>query len=148
LPQDKIEFVCVQLGIVQRPERLLKLLRDSSPGCVIQLLEDKVVSNSKLGLMIALQTHHAAARGTLLADKAEVDLMLRLSQTTQIAEALEKSGYKPGHKSLLIAIGPSRQMSKIKRKVRRTGTIVPSKDLTRDELAKVERSALLSASRF
>jgi tRNA threonylcarbamoyladenosine modification (KEOPS) complex Cgi121 subunit len=97
--------------------------------------------------MVSLQTYQAKVSGTLLAHKADVDLLLRFSQTTQISEALEKAGYKEGQALAFIALGPRREIVNIRRKLSGMETKIPSRSLTTRELDAIECAALLGTAR-
>ena len=50
--------------------------------------------------------------GALLAAKPEVDLLLRLAGTTQIALAIEEAGYRARGPMILVAAGPAHGVSR------------------------------------
>jgi len=92
--------------------------------------------------MLAAQTFQAERSGTLLAKKPEVDLLLRLAGTTQIAKAIRERGAKPGASFLLIVAS-------------RSGIVgipgllqeLPRSLLSDGDLARIERAALLDVAR-
>lgn len=93
--------------------------------------------------MLAAQTLGAASSGELLADKPEIDFLLRLAGTTQISKAIKYYGARPGAPFLLVVA------SRIG--VRGASDLVafelPKRDITVKELARVEKAALLNVKR-
>src|SRR5689334_14188498 len=72
----------------------LSRLRKDHPDLVVQLVSMKRIPNARAIRMVAAQTMRALETGALLASKPEVDLLLRLAGTTQIAEAVDRIGYR------------------------------------------------------
>lgn len=67
--------------------------------------------------MIAMQTLRARQTGALLAERPEVDLLLRLAGTNQITEALKTHGYKGPGTKLLVAAGPRDQVDTLRKEL-------------------------------
>jgi tRNA threonylcarbamoyladenosine modification (KEOPS) complex Cgi121 subunit len=100
--------------------------------------------------MVALQTLAAARSGSTLADKPELDLLLRLAGTRQIGEALRLAGYKSGGKRLFIVAasqGRDGELLRVKKRLAKERRIValPKRRLEKEDLDYVERAALLAA---
>ena len=93
--------------------------------------------------LLAAQTLQAESSGGLLANKPEMDFLLRLAGTTQISRAIRDAGAKAGGQFVLVVAGRS--------VVRRPPGIVakelPRRGLTDSERARIEKAALLNAER-
>jgi tRNA threonylcarbamoyladenosine modification (KEOPS) complex Cgi121 subunit len=96
-------------------ERELARLRKSNPELIIQLVSMKKPPSAKAVSMIGEQTLRAKETGALLADRPEVDLLLRLAGTSQISEGLKKSGYRSGGKIMLVAAGKEKDIERFRR---------------------------------
>jgi len=129
-------------GTERRPEELKARLAAANPGSIVQAVQDGSITNGALVQMLAAQTFQAERSGTLLAKKPEVDLLLRLAGTTQIAKAIRERGAKPGASFLLIVAS-------------RSGIVgipgllqeLPRSQLSDGDLARIERAALLDVAR-
>jgi tRNA threonylcarbamoyladenosine modification (KEOPS) complex Cgi121 subunit len=123
----------------------LLMLRKRNPGLCIQLLTMARIPAKQAITMVGQQTLRAAKTDALLATKPEVDLLLRMSGTTQIAVAIQRSGYRAKGKKLLVAVGPRSGVERLRKEL--SGD--PSYDVLEDgemgaeDLAFVERAALL-----
>ena len=111
--------------------------------CIVQTTNLGAASNERFVEMLAAQTMRAMSTGSLLAKKPEIDLMLRLAETSQISEAIGRSGVKSGEPFLLIVAGRSR----VKEPGKNDGTELPRRKLTGEELLRIEKAALLNARR-
>ncbi|MDE1852810.1 MAG: hypothetical protein KGI38_03565 [Thaumarchaeota archaeon] len=118
-------------------------LASANPGALVLAARAGSVRNEFLVEMLAAQTFQAMSSGSLLANKPEIDLLLRLAGTTQISRAIEDHGTRPGERSLLVVAGRKtvegpKQLAELE---------LPRRRMTRPELMKVERAALLNAQR-
>ena len=125
------------------PGEMRAAIATANPGSVVQAVRGFSGSNELLVEMLAAQTLNAEASGRPLARKPEIDLLLRLAGTTQIAKAMGTMGVKAGAPFLLVVasrapIRKTKELEKIE---------LPRRPLTRSELAKIEKSALLDALR-
>lgn len=75
-------------------------------GAIIQVCSAECVLSKKHVELIALQTMKALEDEELLAEKPEMDFLVRISLEDQINKAIKKCGYK-GKPSLLIIFGES-----------------------------------------
>ena len=91
----------------------LRRLRELHPDLVIQLVSMRKKPNAKAVEMIAAQTIRARETGALIAEKPEVDLLLRLAGTAQISEAIEKAGYKARGRRFLVGAGPDEGVARL-----------------------------------
>jgi len=99
--------------------------------------------------MIAAQTLTAARSGATLAERPELDLLLRLAGTRQIGEAFRRIGYKTKGKRLFVVAaseGSRAPMLRVGRAIAKDGRFseVPKKQPARGDLELVERAALLA----
>lgn len=131
-------------------EKLLGDLRSAFPRLIVQLLSLPDKPNSKRIKMIASQTIRSIQKGTLLAGKPEVDIMLRLAGTTQISKAISNLGYTGSGSRVIVAMGARSDLKRFEKYAARnperyrktTGT-----KLMKADLEAVERAALLSGAR-
>lgn len=120
-----------------------RLLADANPGSIVQTAKGGLARNERLVELLAAQTLQAEASGALLANKPEIDLLLRMAGTTQISRAIRDAGAKPGDPFLAIVVGKRA----LRRPPRFKGTELPKRELDGFELGMVEKAALLNASR-
>ncbi|MDG6898764.1 MAG: hypothetical protein JRN24_03390 [Nitrososphaerota archaeon] len=118
-------------------------LASANLSSMVQAANAGSAKNESFVEMLAAQTLHADASGSLLAKKPEIDFLLRLAGTTQIARAIREHGAKEGAPFLLVVAArtPVRGPSEV------SGLELPRRDLSLAELARVEKAALLSAQR-
>ena len=125
------------------PEVMKRRFALANPGSMVQAVKGGLVGNETLVELLAAQTLHAESSGGLLANKPEIDFLLRLVGTTQISRAIGNAGAKSGDQFLLVAAG--------RRKIRRPSgveaTELPRKKLTVSELGRIEEAALLNAEK-
>ena len=122
-------------------------LRSRYPGLVIQIVSLARLPTPWALRMMAAQTLRARKTNSLLAAKPEVDLLLRVAGTSQISEAMEKSGYKARGRRLLIATGREEDLKALMRDLSK----MPSYSVREDrrerpdqyDMHLVERAALL-----
>lgn len=91
------------------PGRMLDNMRSQNPGVFVQAADTQAVYGTEhvIGaLQIALE---AQARGIMIADKVETEVLLRLACTDQIADALRKIGLKKGRPGCFIAFSKDEQ---------------------------------------
>lgn len=127
------------------PTLLRERIREKYPALVVQAVSEEVAENESLVEMIAGQTVHAVSTQNLLAKRPEIDLLLRLAGTTQISEAIKASGAAKGKAFLMVLAGDGKAMSRFTapagwRRLRRRG-------LAREDLARIEKAALLNVSK-
>ncbi len=121
-------------------EEVKKKLAAANPGSLVQVARAGTAGSEVLVEMLAAQTFSAEASGRLLANKAEIDLLLRLAGTTQISKAIEGYGATPGEGFL--AINASRTRLRVPSGF---GEVeLPRRALTEVDLSRIERAALLN----
>jgi len=125
------------------PEDLKRRLIDANPDSMIQATKGGLVRNQAFVELLAAQTLQAESSGGLLANRPEIDFLLRLAGTTQISRAIRDAGAKSGDQFVLVVAG--------RRTVRRPPGIdmteLPRQELTASELGRIEIAALLNAER-
>ena len=123
----------------------LLTLRKRHPGLYIQLLTMARIPARQAIAMVGQQSLRAAKTGALLATKPEVDLLLRMSGTTQIAVAIQRSGYRARGKKVLVAVGPRGGLERLRKQL--SGDpgydILEEGEMGAEDLAFVEKAALL-----
>ena len=125
------------------PEVLRRRAAAANRGSVVQTVAGGSATNEFFVEMLAAQTLRAEATGSMLARRPEVDLLLRLAGTTQISRAIREKGATDGKPFLLVVAGRRRQ-----RGVRGLAELeLPRRRLSKGDLERVERAALLSAER-
>ena len=125
------------------PEVLRRRAAAANRGSVVQTVAGGSATNDFFVVLLAAQTLRAEATGSMLARRPEVDLLLRLAGTTQISRAIREKGATDGKPILLVVAGRRRQ-----RGVRGLAELeLPRRRLSKGDLERVERAALLSAER-
>jgi tRNA threonylcarbamoyladenosine modification (KEOPS) complex Cgi121 subunit len=149
--EDTFHCLCWEFKV--RPgkvEGLLAELRKRSPSVIIQVFGSGSAPNAAAVEMVAAQTLTAAKSGSTLAEKPELDLLLRLAGTRQIGEAFRRVGYKSEGKRLFMVAATAGDGAAMKRLANGLSTDrrfaeVAKKELGKVDLEMVERAALLSA---
>ena len=137
--------IAVRAGSAEATEDRLSSLRGRHPGLFIQLVTLKRLPGNRTVAMIGQQTLRAARTGALLAAKPEVDLLLRLAGTTQIAVAIKEAGYRAKGEKLLVAAGPSEEVESLEEELAGQNgyEVLKGEEIDADGLAMVERAAVL-----
>jgi tRNA threonylcarbamoyladenosine modification (KEOPS) complex Cgi121 subunit len=112
----------------------------------VQGFRKGISSNMKLYEMISWQTLYAKENRSLIAEKPEIDFLLRVSGTTQINEAIKKNGFSEGSINIIAVFG---EISEVRRlegfvKLRK----LDSREMSDEELFLVEKASLLASERF
>jgi hypothetical protein len=154
--QGRFHCECWELDV--RPEDVEALLvkfRQESPTAIIQVFCAKGSPNMGAIEMIAAQTLTAAKSGSTLAERPELDLLLRLAGTRQIGEAFQRVGYKStsseSRKRLFMVAACEGRGAAVNRLSKRASldprfTLVEkTRALAGDDLELVERAALLAS---
>lgn len=128
-------------------ESLKRELQSAFPELLVQVVDSGIASNERLLEMIEAQTTEASSTGSPLAKKPEVDLLLRLAGTTQINEAIEKAGAKSGRPFLLIVAGDETRLAGLESTRAAAWDRLPRSELTTEDLARIEKAALLDVER-
>jgi tRNA threonylcarbamoyladenosine modification (KEOPS) complex Cgi121 subunit len=150
--QREGSFSCLCWEISTKPEEIDALLartRGGSPGAVIQIFRASRAPNPSAVLMIAAQTLTAAKSGATLAEKPELDLLLRLAGTRQIGEAFRRVGYRSSGKRMFMvaaAEGKGQRLKRLGDEMAKAKGFkeVKKRALAKADLEKVEVAALLS----
>lgn len=137
--------LCFAVGRSTDPASVRKAVSRGRSGLVVQGVKLAAASNEFFVEMIAAQTLRASRTSNLLAKKPEIDLLLRLAGTTQISAAIAELGVRKGEPFLVIVAGDKELVAKVRGQ---TGWVrLPRRDLTKGELKRIERAALLNATR-
>jgi tRNA threonylcarbamoyladenosine modification (KEOPS) complex Cgi121 subunit len=151
LPREG-SFSCLCWEINTKPEELDALLartRGRHPGVVVQIFRAARAPNPSAMLMIAAQTLTAAKSGATLAEKPELDLLLRLAGTRQIGEAFRRVGYRSSGKKMFMVAASEGKGARLRRLGDELAKVkgfkeVPKRALATGDLEYVEVAALLS----
>jgi len=128
------------------PDSVRRTVEARLPGSIVQAVRADAATNGFFVEMIAAQTIRANRTQNLLAKRPEVDLLLRLAGTTQISRAIEQMGAKKGKPFLLVIAGPGSRLASLS--VRELGgSELTRRELSSDELDRIERAALLNAQK-
>lgn len=129
-------------------EGFLSALRQMFPDLTVQLVTLEKETNATLLEFIGHQTINAIAKRSLLANRPEVDLLLRLAGTSQIGTALKRVGYGKSGNKVLVAIGERSLLLRLRRYCMKHAprhTPLKKSPLSARDFEKVEVAALLSA---
>ena len=131
-------------------EPLLAGLRKESPNAIIQVFGASEPPNERAVELVVAQTLAAARSGSTIAERPELDLLLRLAGTRQIGEAFRRVGYKDGGKRLFMVAGSEGTGASLKRLRKRASgdrrfTPIARRKLEKGDLELVELAALLAA---
>jgi len=131
-------------------EGLLANIRMQNPGLLVQVYGATRAPNPGAVEMIAAQTLMAARSGSTLAERPELDLLLRLAETRQIGQAFQRVGYNSNGKRFFMVAASEGNAGELARMGKRMAadnrfTEVPKRQLAEGDLEQVERAALLAA---
>ena len=122
-------------------------LSTRSPGLLVQAVRGESLRSAAMAEMLVRQTLEAASNGTLLAKTPEMDLLLRIAGTTQIARAIDKVGARAGEKNVLIVAGRGSAEALDGHPAAGRLKPLPAGRLGPRELTRVESAALLNVER-
>jgi len=152
MPRERsFHAACWEVGVPQEEvEGLLAKIRKQSPGIIVQVIGAARAPNPNAVEMIAAQTLMAAKSGWTLAERPELDLLLRLAGTRQIGEAFQRVGYKSNGKRFFMVAASDGNRAPLTRLGKRLAadkrfTEVAKTRLAEGDLEQVERAALLAA---
>ena len=126
------------------PDSVRNTVEAKFPGSIVQAVRADAATNGFFVEMIAAQTLRANGTQNLLARRPEVDLLLRLAGTNQISKAIEQMGAKKGKPFLLVIAGADSRLAGLSAK-ELGGSELRRRELSSDELDRVEQAALLNA---
>ncbi|HVP22844.1 MAG TPA: KEOPS complex subunit Cgi121 [Conexivisphaerales archaeon] len=101
------------------PAAELRAFRRASKGAFVQALDLEAVGGEE-HVLLALKQTVELKRSQLLAKKPEVDFLLRVAGTGQIAKAVEIAGAKPASRTLLVSFGPKAAVARALESIGRT----------------------------
>jgi tRNA threonylcarbamoyladenosine modification (KEOPS) complex Cgi121 subunit len=130
-------------GPEAKPNEIRQKLSAMNPRFMVQAARLTPGTNAFFLEMLAAQTLQAESSGSLLAKKPEIDFLLRLAGTTQIAVSIKDAGAREGEAFVVIVAG----RSEVNVGTQPVGRELPRRKLSRAELDRIERGALLNARR-
>mgnify|MGYP001159586639 FL=1 len=108
------------------PTKILLKLRKLFPELKIQLLNSDSIINQDHLIWAVKQTYEAQNRKILLAKKFEIDLLLRLSITSQINEAIKLIGALSSEQNLIVlSLGNKNQLNRFNLWIENNFKILP-----------------------
>ncbi len=152
MPRDRrFHAACWEVHVPQEEvEGILAEVRKRSPRAIVQVIGATRAPNAGAVEMIAAQTLMAAKSGSTLAERPELDLLLRLAGTRQIGEAFQRVGYKSNGKRFFLVAASEGNEAALARLGKRLAadkrfTEVARRKLAQGDLEEVERAALLAS---
>jgi len=94
------------------PTEELKAFREAAQGASVQTLDSRSVAGKKHILLALKQTVELARTSQLLAERPEVDFLLRIGGTRQISQAVRTTGARPGSESVVVIFGSKEAVRK------------------------------------
>jgi tRNA threonylcarbamoyladenosine modification (KEOPS) complex Cgi121 subunit len=151
MPREKsFHSACWEVSVPpEEVEELLATIRKRTPGVIIQVVGATRAPNPGAVEMIAAQTLTAAISGATLAERPELDLLLRLAGTRQIGEAFQRVGYRSKDKRFFMVAASEGSGAALVRMGERLAVDkrfkeVAKRKLRKADLDQVERAALLA----
>ena len=139
--------MCFVLGPGVDAEDLKKRTQRDFPGLLVQVANSRDLRNEALVELIAWQTRAARAAGCLLAKTPQMDMLLRIAGTTQIAKAIRNSGARKGEENLLIIAGELRELERFHIGGSVAAERLGKGRLNEGERVRLEKAAMLNALR-
>ncbi len=100
-------FLIFHIRTKENPKLILENLRKRYPHLAIQFVKPSAVQGDGHLIWAIRQNWVAAKRRILAANRQEVDLLMRLTQTDQISEAIHFAGVSSRHRgAIVVVIGP------------------------------------------
>ena len=96
--------VAIDIVSVKDPKSLIEDIRNRYKDSIIQIFDINAIADQEHLMLIAIQSINAMKRNSMLADKVEIDMLLRLANTNQIYKALEFAGAKQGSDAVLLIL--------------------------------------------
>jgi len=108
----------------QSSKELLEELSHEHPKVILQVVPAEMLAGEEHARLVAQQSVAAMQRNSLYAHRAHIDLLLRLTCSRQIHQALEMIKKVPrGPSFAVVAIGSRHDLSRLKRTLQRKGRI-------------------------
>lgn len=144
-----VDTGCWEASLGEGPtEAALARVREENPGVIVQFFKADEAPNPAAIELLAAQTLAASRSGATLAQRPELDLLLRLAGTRQIGEAFERAGYRSKKKRIFLVAASegAGSLRQTKARVAKDARFseIPKRELSGVDLALVERGALLS----
>jgi tRNA threonylcarbamoyladenosine modification (KEOPS) complex Cgi121 subunit len=103
----------------------LKAFRRAARGAHVQTFDSSALAGEEHVLRSLKQSVELERAGGMLADKVEVDFLIRVAGTKQISEALKAAGSRPLGDSVLVVFGTREYVRRGIRSVSRLATLEP-----------------------
>ncbi|MCS7116076.1 MAG: KEOPS complex subunit Cgi121 [Nitrososphaerota archaeon] len=117
-------FIGIKGVKIHEPREFIKMLRESLPDLLLQVVDARFVAGQKHLELIIKQSFEAWKRGITYTDRRDMDLIVRLACDLQIKDALEKIGIKSGVMDVaLIGIGKRDSIDRFYNLAKRIGNV-------------------------
>lgn len=113
-------WVCVS-GRARLGAGFLDRLRLEHPRLRLQAVRSRMVLGGGHLRKVLLLAAESERRGTMISEKLETEILLRLAATTQISRAISEAGVKPGSGFVLVALGRGRDLDRLSSSLERSG---------------------------
>ncbi|MGA1975185.1 MAG: KEOPS complex subunit Cgi121 [Conexivisphaerales archaeon] len=124
-PKTYVELRSFLAG--EDPTRQLAELRKGAAPALVQTLDSSAVAGREHLLLTLKQSVELKGSSQLLADRVEVDFLLRVAGTRQISKAVRVAGSQPGNKSILVVWGSAEDARSGLAEIRRLVELKPFK---------------------
>jgi len=118
-----IALLEVEKVIIERIDELLK--ESERSNCIAQIIREEAVTGPHHLLLSILETYLALNKGSTIARRPSLELLLRISGTRQIRDAIRVCGAVEGTKGLVIIA--CRDTEKINELLRKTPQLLMSR---------------------
>jgi len=101
-------------------DEFIRNIRTINTRVAMQAIDARFVAGKEHVLSILQQSLQAKKRGTMLSNRIEIDILMRLACTNQISKALGDIGLKDGiNNVLIIALGKIRDLRVVEKHLRK-----------------------------
>ena len=94
----------IDIVSIKDPKSFIKSMKDRYKNSIIQIFDINAIADQEHLMLITIQSINAMKRNTMLADKVEMDMLLRIACTNQIYKALEFAGAKDDSDAVLLIL--------------------------------------------
>jgi len=89
---------------IRDTDEFIQNIRTINNRVTIQAIDASFVAGKEHILSVLQQSLQAKKRGTMLSDRIEIDILMRLACTNQISKALDDIGLKDGMNNVLLVV--------------------------------------------
>lgn len=122
--QTKCVEIVVQPKKSNVPKDFLEDLRKEFPRITIQIIAVHAVYSPEHLMWVVRQSWLAKARASMLARRVEIDILMRLAGSSQIANAIKVAGAKKGSAFVVLGIGTEEDLHGLATTVERKCSIL------------------------